>query len=134
MDYRLHEPSAELYRQLCEVLDVDRCYILTEAGPDGVVLYDADRYRGTIDNLRIIIEAKNPDVIGKLGHYDCAGHPVSDEQHDVDIVAAAEKLSKDLFEKSGGVIPLAAHPHNESGPTWRIKELSLETEAGAIAA
>ena len=134
MDYRLHEASAAQYSQLCEILNVDRCYIETEAGPDGAILNGGDRWKGAMRNLSIIDEAKHPDIFAIVAHYDCAGYPVSNEQHDHDVVAAAKKLSLELFGENGKVVPLVAYPSEGEGPTWRIKRLDSETRKSAIAA
>lgn len=124
MDCRLHRPDAEQYRQLCEVLGVDDCYVETEAGPDGAVLNDTERCCAAVRNLVIIKEAKQPDVMAIVAHYDCAGHPVTNEEHDRDVVAAAEKLSQEIFGESGKVVPLVAYPSDaEEGPTWLLKHM-----------
>lgn len=122
MDCRLHRPEAEHYKQLCELLEVDDCYIETEAGPDGAVLNDTDRCCGAVQNLVIIKEAKHPDVMAICAHYDCAGHPVSDEEHDRDVLAAAEQLSQEVFGEGGKVVPLVAYESGEAKPTWLIKK------------
>ncbi|MFT7507043.1 MAG: hypothetical protein ACI92I_000181 [Acidimicrobiales bacterium] len=132
MDCRLHRPDAMQYQQLCKILDVDDCYIDTEAGPDGAVLNDTDRCCGTIQNLVIIKEAKKPDVMAIVAHYDCAGHSVPDEQHDTDVVAAAEKLSLEIFGEAGKVVPLVAYQNTEEGPSWLLKR--MDAQALAIAA
>jgi len=124
MDCRLHRPEAEHYRQLCELLEVDDCYIETEAGPDGAVIHDEERSAGAVKNLQIIEDAKNPKVMAICAHYDCAGHPVSDGEHDQDVVKAAEQLSKEVYGESGKVIPLIAYQNEGDGPTWGVKKLS----------
>ena len=133
MDCRLHRPDAQQYEQLCSLLGVDDCYIDTEAGPDGAVLHDTDRCCGTIQNLVIIKEAKQPDVVAIVAHYDCAGHSVSDTQHDADVVAAAEKLSQEIFQRPGMVVPLIAYqnPDEGNGPSWLLKRMDVAKSIAA---
>jgi hypothetical protein len=134
MDCRLHRPDADQYGQLCEILEVDDCYIDTEAGPDGAVLNDTDRCCATVQNLVIIKEAKNPDVMAIVAHYDCAGHSVSDQQHDTDVLAAADKLSTEIFGEIGKIVPLIAYQNTGAeGPAWLLKKLDA-TNSSAIAA
>lgn len=123
-DYRLHEPEAEMYRQLCALLDVDRCYIGTEAGVEGAILVDEVRRAGSYVNAHIIDDAKHPDVFAVVGHYDCAGHNVPDAQHDMDIVATADALSQEIYGEGGRVVAIIAYPNPaESGPTWLFKQV-----------
>lgn len=132
MDCRLHHPAAQQHAQICEILGVDDIYIDTEAGPDGAVLHDTDRCCAALKNLIIIKEAKLPDAYAIVAHYDCAGHAVSNEQHDQDVVAAAEKLSLEIFAEAGRIVPLIAYPNEgASGPTWLIKKVVIETVAAA---
>ena len=130
MDCRLHHPDAQHYAQLCTLLDVTDCYLETEAGPDGAILQDrdSDRWHGAVKNLLLIREAKHPDVFALVAHYDCAGHPVSDRQHDHDVVGAARDLSHTLFDRPDGVVPLIAYPNPTSGaqPTWLLRRAPTE--------
>ena len=122
MDCRLHRPEADHYTQLCKALGVDDIYIETEAGPDGAICQDGERCLGAIQNLVIIKEAKQPDIFAVVAHYDCAGHPVDNEEHDQDVVAAADRVSEKVHGEPGKVAALVAYPNeSEEGPTWLIK-------------
>ncbi len=127
MDCRLHHPDAQHYTQLCDLLGVDDCYIETEAGPDGAVMkeHDSERWHGAVKNLVLIREAKKPDVFAFVAHYDCAGHPVSDAQHDQDVQTAARGLSDALFAEPHKVTPIIAYPNPDADatPTWLLKRV-----------
>ena len=129
-DCRLHRPEAEMYKQLCQVLDVDDCYIGTEAGVEGAILNSAVRRAGAYENAHIIDDAKHPDVFAVVGHYDCAGHPVSDEQHDIDIVKTADALSVEMFGVEGRVVPIIAYQNSDvAGPTWLFKRMDNDPKS-----
>lgn len=132
-DCRLHRPEAQMYTQLCEILDVDDCYIGAEAGVEGAILNDPDRRAGAFKNAKMIKDLKRPDVFAVVGHYDCAGHNVSDTQHDIDIIAAAEQFSEALFGTTGHVVALIAYPNHspENGPTWLLKRVDVPQPAVA---
>ncbi len=131
MDCRLHRPEAQQYEQLCDLLNVEDCYIAAEAGPDGAVLHDDTRFDAVVRNLTIIKKAKHPAVMALVAHYDCAGHPVEDAQHDTDVVSAAQKLSEAVYGEPDRVIPVIAYPSTEDGATWRLKQLHQNQSAVA---
>lgn len=136
-DTRLHKREAQMVSQLEELLEVDDIYVGTEAGPEGAVLHCEARFPGVFRNAEIIRDAKQPEVFAIVGHYDCAGHHVSDGQHDHDVVAAANKLSRRLFGETGKVVPIIAYPnskHSHGEPTWLFKRMDAQAAAGQVAA
>lgn len=67
---------------------VDYVDMITEAGIDGIM---AKYHRASIKNrLSISVEKHNSRAIAVVGHYDCAGNPVSREEHINDIKRAME--------------------------------------------
>ena len=121
MDYRLHKPEVSLASQLEDVLGADAVYIYTCAGPEGKVIAGEDGFRDMVKDLQLIIDAKGASTIAICGHHDCAGHPVSDEDHELDSVRSAAVLSEHL-EFSGDVIPLIARKSGEGASVyeWHI--------------
>ena len=126
VDNRLHEPS--IVPKLREILESDSVYLETMPGPEGCILGRQDdpqnyHLKALLSDLALLIEAKGISTVALIGHCDCAGHPVSDEQHKTDICTAATKLHTELPE-SITIIPLLAHPPEQAGP-WQIERLSL---------
>lgn len=122
MDKRLHTPEAELVPQLQKLLNVDDVYVLTTAGPAGRMLAAGHHAQALSEDTQLIIDAKGASVVALCEHYDCAGHPVSDDQHDQDAARAAEHF-KQQINFAGDVVPLVAKPGNETTASWQIVQL-----------
>lgn len=120
VDCRHHVSEAELIAQLKIILGVDDVYLCTTAGPDGVMVAREVRHDAAMEDAIIIRDAKNATVFAVLGHYGCAGHPVSDEQHDADTVSGAKNMSATVETSA---IPLIFFPRAGQKPTWGIKRL-----------
>jgi len=85
MDGRVQEPVSSWMKQH---LHVDYVDTITEAGPDKILI------QGPLDGLdamkqveslqrkaRLSVEAHGSCAIAVVGHHDCAGNPVSREEH-----------------------------------------------------
>jgi carbonic anhydrase len=109
VDCRLHAET--IVPQLATLMNVDHVYVRTTAGPEARLLAPAPNSHldSIIADLTLLIEAKAATVVAVVGHCDCAGHPVSDEEHASDVVKAADTLRLAL-PKTVTVIPLLAYP------------------------
>lgn len=121
MDRRLHEPKADTYQQIQAILGVDHVYMLTGAGPEGKLLKRQGGHDDFIADTALIIEAKGATTVAICGHYDCAGHPVEDHQHDADVMEAANLLREALPDFKGAIVPLIARKAEpDHASTWII--------------
>jgi len=75
IDGRAQSPVAEWLKKNVRADYVDT---ITEPGPDKALLQDADPIR---KKAMISISAHKSGVIAVAGHHDCAGNPVSKEEH-----------------------------------------------------
>ena len=124
VDNRLHYPS--IVPQLEEILESDSVYLETMPGPEGCIIGRKDdphnyHLKALVCDLALLIEAKGINTVALIGHCDCAGHPVSDDQHETDICIAA-KILQEALPQSITIIPLLAHPPQQAGP-WQIERL-----------
>ncbi len=91
MDGRVQIPVNEWMR---EYLDVD--YVDTITGP-GVDLILSKGQFGEVNSIRervmISIEAHGSGTVAVVGHYDCAGNPVSKEEHIKHINDSVDKIA-----------------------------------------
>lgn len=80
MDGRAHPPVTAWLQQNLENVDfVDR---ITEPGIDGVLVAGSAAKLAEIRNqIDISLNAHGSRVIALVGHHDCAGNPVSREEH-----------------------------------------------------
>jgi hypothetical protein len=108
-DWRLHQPEVQIVTKVRDHLGVDAVDMLVFAGPEGLVKNPerANEKEGLKNNLNVLIGAHNPTTLVFIGHQKCAGHPVSDEDHEVD-VAAMMHTYKDLTQFEGTMVALVA--------------------------
>lgn len=121
VDCRHHVPEAEMIAQLQGLLRLDDVYLRTTAGPDGKMLKKDHNYLSIVEDAQTIKSAKGATVFAVMGHYGCAGHNVSDEQHQDHTRRAAEALAREIQHN---VYALLFVPNDESmQPTWKITSL-----------
>jgi hypothetical protein len=97
MDGRTIKPILKYFQKK---LNIDDLYIdmITEPGMDGFLKNKENIYK-LEQKIRISLINHDSDYIIIAGHYDCAGNPVSDEQHKNDIINSVNLLYSFLFEK-----------------------------------
>lgn len=87
IDGRVQAPVADWVRAHFGVQYVD---MVTVPGPDGVLTQGAPQANKLIlDYVRVSQEAHHSGVLAIAGHFGCAGHPVSPDEHIAAIRAAA---------------------------------------------
>ena len=136
VDCRLHECS--IVPALKKIMGIDKVYIETTAGPEGRILQAEPNHHllALVDDLELLIKAKDAKVVAIVGHCDCAGHPVSDAQHAIDIVKAAQVIEKKLNNNAVRVMALLAEPPTEADIPWGIGPCSpdaMPTELEVLA-
>lgn len=78
MDGRVQEP---VLKWMKETYQADYVDMITEAGPNKILLYGPDATIEAIQQkVRISHEKHGSKVLAIAGHYDCAGYPVSREK------------------------------------------------------
>lgn len=121
-DGRLHQDSVHINESIRKYLDVDLVDILALAGPDGVTKPGREGEKDTfIKNLQVLIGAHKPVALAFVAHQACAGNPVSDEEHEVDVKNMLESLKPELGF-SGDIVALVAL--HESDTLWPLKEVA----------
>jgi hypothetical protein len=70
--------------------------VITEPGPDGILSRNADQAvtANIKKRLDISLSKHGSKVIALVAHDDCAGNPVSREEHKKDLLAGRETLKK----------------------------------------
>ena len=77
IDGRVQEPVAAWLKT---ELGVDYVDMVTEPGPDAA-LSDADIAAAIRRKVAISVAAHGSEVVAVVGHHDCAGNPVSPDEH-----------------------------------------------------
>lgn len=98
MDGRTIKPILKYFQKKLNLNDL---YIdmITEPGMDRFLKNKENIYK-LEQKIRISLINHDSDYIIIAGHYDCAGNPVSDEQHKSDIINSANSLYIFLLEKN----------------------------------
>jgi len=100
MDGRIQIPLAKWIKENHSIDFVD---VITEPGIDRMVAENLD-LESIKNKVGISINAHKSELIVVSGHYDCAGNPVSDEEHISQIRKGVEVISSwDLNVKVVGI-------------------------------
>ena len=120
-DWRLHQRHVGLYKQIAGKLDVQGVDINALPGPDGLLLPERQRdWACVVDGVKLLVGAHKAVAIAVVAHQRCAGHPVSDDQHDHDAAVAAKAL-KAAAGFAGPSYALVAVYHTDD--KWTLKQV-----------
>lgn len=96
------------------------CYIdmITEPGPNKILSENTDH--STIESIKnkvkISIQKHNSNLLAVTGHYDCAGNPVEESEHKIQIGNAIKRLK--TWNLKIKIIGLWINKN------WRVEELN----------
>lgn len=130
-DGRLHHGEVNAVEALRQELGVDFVYPLSVPGPNGVLLRGAECEKDALyKQFSVLLNLKNPSVVAIAGHYNCAGNPVSNEEHDSDVREAVKVIRE--WGYTGTIVGFVyEHEHDLS---WPLKEVArLEEVIVAVA-
>jgi hypothetical protein len=113
MDGRTQEP---LIRWAKERFNVDFVDMINEPGPDLVLLTEDKKFFDyTLKKIKISTEKHGSKRLVIVGHYDCAGNPVSKEEH-----LKLIKKSIDIAKKHLPEIEISGVYINDN---WKVEEI-----------
>ena len=79
MDGRVQEPVIKWMKEHCQVEYGD---MITEPGPDGIMAKRFPEAVAAIKNRVLVsVEKHGSEAVALVAHGDCAGNPVSEEEH-----------------------------------------------------
>jgi len=121
-DWRLHLRKVDMNRQVARLLRVDGVDLIAVPGPDGLLKPERQiEWQTAVGQIKLLIGAHAPRAIVVLAHQRCAGHPVSDAEHDADVRATAAALKK----ATGFEGPVhAAIAVRRSDTAWRVQPVA----------
>ncbi|MDE2184327.1 MAG: hypothetical protein KGJ78_15005 [Alphaproteobacteria bacterium] len=92
-DWRLHQRKVDLNARLAKLLEVEGVDLIAVPGPDGLIRAERQsEWHAAVAQIKLLIGAHGPVALIVLAHQRCAGHPVSDAEHDIDVAATARAL------------------------------------------
>ena len=93
IDGRAQEPLINFIKGKFSADYID---LVTEAGPDGIL--SENKQCQIVESIKrrvlISVEKHNSKTLVIAGHHDCAGNPVSDDEHISEIKKAIENVNK----------------------------------------
>jgi hypothetical protein len=121
-DWRLHQHSVDLNARLCKLLGVNGIDLICVPGPDGLGQPGREaEWQVAVGQIELLIRAHAPVTVVVLAHQRCAGHPVTDGEHDADVAATAEAL-KAATGFAGPVRAAVAVYHSDTA--WDLKQIA----------
>ena len=92
-DWRLHQRRVDLNARLARLAGVGGVDLIAVPGPDGLIRPERkSEWQTAMAQIKVLIGAHAPSTILVVAHQRCAGHPVSDGEHDADVAATAKAL------------------------------------------
>jgi hypothetical protein len=120
-DWRLHQHKVDFNRRIGRAVGCGRVDMVVNPGPDGLLLPNRTvEWAAAQVQVDLLAKAHHADALAVVAHQRCAGHPVSDPEHEVDVVETAKALKAALgFE--GPAYALVATYRSDS--VWGLKTI-----------
>ena len=120
-DWRLHQRKVDLNSRLARLLGVHGVDMVAVPGPDGLTRPERSvEWQAAIGQVKLLVGAHAPRALVVAAHQRCAGHPVSDTEHETDVLATAKALKAGTgFE--GPVRAVLAVYHSDTA--WDLKPI-----------
>lgn len=123
MDGRVQEPVMQYGKERFSAQYPDT---ITRAGLDGELPKRRDDrylYESLSKKLEITIEKHNSKGIVVHGHADCAGNPVSEEEHKRNVMMSV-RIIKNLIKEVIPVVGVFVKRSSENPNKWIVEEIS----------
>ncbi|MGN6147978.1 MAG: carbonic anhydrase [Rhizomicrobium sp.] len=120
-DWRLHQRVVDFNSRIGRATGTGEVDLVALPGPDGLLKPErAGEWDAAKAQVKLLADAHHAAALAVVAHQRCAGHPVSDGEHDHDVQAVAKSL-KESLGFSGPVYALVAT--YKSDRNWGIKEV-----------
>jgi hypothetical protein len=118
-DWRLHQAKVDLNRRIAKAVKATGVDLIAIPGPDGLLLPDrAAEWAVAQAQAGLLANVHHAAALAVVAHQRCAGHPVSDPQHDIDVLATARAL-KAALGFQGPAYAMVATYHSDRD--WGLK-------------
>ncbi|HTQ13765.1 MAG TPA: carbonic anhydrase [Rhizomicrobium sp.] len=92
-DWRLHQRAVDFNTRIGKAVGCGRVDMVVLPGPDGLLLPKrVGEWEAALSQVGLLADAHKAVALAVVAHERCAGHPVTDPEHLVDVVAAAKAL------------------------------------------
>jgi hypothetical protein len=122
-DWRLHHRRTNFDRSIARLLRARGVDVIALPGPDGLLSPErAGEWQIMLKQALLLIEVHRIQSVALVAHQRCAGHPVTDAEHEQDVVTTATALKEALAFK-GPVSAVIAIYKTDS--RWNLKRVAL---------
>lgn len=120
-DWRLHQRVVDFNARIGRATGTKQVDLAALPGPDGLLKPErSGEWDAAKGQVKLLADAHHAAAIAVVAHQRCAGHPVSDGEHDQDAQAVAKAL-KESLGFPGPVYALVATYKNDRN--WGLKEV-----------
>jgi len=96
-DWRLHQSAVDFNRRIGKAVGARCVDLVALPGPDGLLRPErSTEWNAALGQVKLLADAHQADFIALVAHQRCAGHPVSDDEHNLDAAAVAKELKEKL--------------------------------------
>jgi hypothetical protein len=120
-DWRLHQRVVDFNTRIGRATGTRQVDLVALPGPDGLLRPErAGEWEAAKGQVKLLADAHHASAIAVVAHQRCAGHPVSDQEHDHDVQSVAKAI-KETLAFPGPVYALVAT--YSSDRRWGLKEV-----------
>ena len=121
-DWRLHQRVVDFNTKIGNAVGCARVDMVVLPGPDGLILPKrVGEWQAVQGQVDLLAKAHHAEALAVVAHQRCAGHDVSDAQHEIDVAEAAKALKAALsFAKH--VYAIVAVYRSDSD--WTLKAIA----------
>jgi hypothetical protein len=120
-DWRLHQRVVDFNGRIGKATGTGEVDLVALPGPDGLLKPErAGEWEAAKGQVKLLADAHHAAALAVVAHQRCAGHPVSDGEHNHDVQAVAKNL-KESLGFSGPVYALVATYKNDRN--WGLTEV-----------
>ncbi|MGH6870225.1 MAG: carbonic anhydrase [Rhizomicrobium sp.] len=120
-DWRLHQRKVDFTSRIGRAVRCGRVDMVVLPGPDGLLVPKrVGEWEAALSQVGLLADAHHAHALAVIAHQRCAGHPVSDAEHEVDAVAAAKAL-KGALAFAGPAYAIVATYGSDSD--WGLKTI-----------
>ena len=120
-DWRLHKRVVDFNARIGRATGTKEVDLVALPGPDGLLKPERmGEWEAAKGQVKLLADAHHASALAVVAHQRCAGHPVSDGEHDHDVQALAKAL-KESLAFSGPVYALVATYTNDR--KWGLKQV-----------
>ncbi|MGN6517239.1 MAG: carbonic anhydrase [Rhizomicrobium sp.] len=120
-DWRLHQRVVDFNSRIGRATGTREVDLVALPGPDGLLdPARAGEWEAAKAQVKLLADAHHAHALAVVAHQRCAGHPVSDGEHDRDVQSVARALKESLGFSGPAYALVATYTSDRK---WGLKEV-----------